>query len=375
MGSDFWQVESCKSQTKTTPLDLSSNSRPMSRSSRLGLSDLRNEQATILGEMEDRVFSPSLRDRARAASVAAEAVYSAKKRPGGGGSLDTPVGVAAIQARTNALSAELEFHQDLLNQLLTPPGKQSSKSVEPLQTSTLRNEQQNNNNNNTADVPESIRRGTYWGTYSQEEGREAPPRSARATRSSGNTTPRSAMQTAREHAQDTKTEEMAPTATRADARRTAATTATNNTTKATRFSPSATSASSVARPRTRHYNDHDARDTTTVGDAYGTLLSELQAVRHQVSRFVETANVSPLSHLRMPTSAAVEVSASERAHHMMEKDNERGESGDERGVSRSEMEGRKGARHARNAAMKKYRARLLEVINIFKAYFVRYDVI
>jgi len=347
----------------------------MSRSSRLGLSDLRNEQATILGEMEDRVFSPSLRDRARAASVAAEAVYSAKKRPGGGGSLDTPVGVAAIQARTNALSAELEFHQDLLNQLLTPPGKQSSKSVEPLQTSTLRNEQQNNNNNNTADVPESIRRGTYWGTYSQEEGREAPPRSARATRSSG---------TAREHAQDTKTEEMAPTATRADARRTAATTATNNTTtatatnnttKATRFSPSATSASSVARPRTRHYNDHDARDTTTVGDAYGTLLSELQAVRHQVSRFVETANVSPLSHLRMPTSAAVEVSASERAHHMMEKDNERGESGDERGVSRSEMEGRKGARHARNAAMKKYRARLLEVINIFKAYFVRYDVI
>ena len=374
MGSDFWQINQ-KSQ-QTTPLE--QPLRPMSRSSRLGLSDLRNEQATILGEMEDRggaFFSPSLRDRARAASVAAEAVYSAKKRPGGGGSLDTPVGVAAIQARTNALSAELEFHQDLLNQLLTPPGKQSSKSVEPLQTSTLRNEQQNNNNNTAADVPESIRRGTYWGTYSQEEGREAPPRSARATRSSGNTTPRSAMQTAREHAQDTKTEEMAPTATRADARRTAATTATTATAKATRFSPSATSASSVARPRTRHYNDHDARDTTTVGDAYGTLLSELQAVRHQVSRFVETANVSPLSHLRMPTSAAVEVSASERAHHMMEKDNERGESGDERGVSRSEMEGRKGARHARNAAMKKYRARLLEVINIFKAYFVRYDVI
>lgn len=340
----------------------------MSRSSRLGLSDLRNEQATILGEMEDQAFSPSLRARARAASVAAEAVYSAKKRPDGGSSLDTPVGVAAIQARTNALSAELEFHQDLLNQLLTPPGKQSSKSVEPLQTSTLRNEHQNNNNNNTADVPESIRRGTYWGTYSQEEGREAPPRSARATRSSRNTTPRSALQTAREHAQDTKTEEMAPSATRADARRTAATTttATNNIAKATRFSPSATSASSVARPKTRHYNDHDARDMTTVGDAYGTLLSELQAVRHQVSRFVETANVSPLSHLRMPTSAAVEASVSERAHHMMEKDNERGESGDGRGVSRSEMEGRKGARHARNAAMKKYRARLLEVRNFKK---------
>jgi hypothetical protein len=50
----------------------------------------------------------------------------------------------------------------------------------------------------------------------------------------------------------------------------------------------------------------------------------------------------------------------------MEKDNERGESGDGRGVSRSEMEGRKGARHARNAAMKKYRARLLEVRNFVK---------
>ena len=140
MGSDFWQINQKSQQTPPLEQPL----RPMSRSSRLGLSDLRNEQATILGEMEDRVFSPSLRDRARAASVAAEAVYSAKKRPGGGGSLDTPVGVAAIQARTNALSAELEFHQDLLNQLLTPPGKQSSKSVEPLQTSTLRNEQQHN---------------------------------------------------------------------------------------------------------------------------------------------------------------------------------------------------------------------------------------
>ena len=92
--------------------------------------------------------------------------------------MDTPVSVAAIQARTSALNAELEFHKDLLSQLLTPPGKPSSKSIHggsavvPSQSHTRQQLQPRIVGaipKSAQRIPASVRRGTYWGTYTPQE--------------------------------------------------------------------------------------------------------------------------------------------------------------------------------------------------------------
>jgi hypothetical protein len=286
------------------------------KSSRLGLSDLRNEQAAILQEMEsmNSTFSPSIKDRAQAATEAAEAVYSLRPTT----SMDTPVGVAALQVRTNALNAELEFHKDLLNQLLTPKGKPSSKSI------------RNNNHPSTATtndtshpVPESVRRGTYWGTYTPQQ----------LQKQHGPTSP---------FILDTKTGE-SNNSSRV------------NSTRIRELSPPPNAPSTTTTP----LNNIGGSTIPTVGDAYGSLLSELQAVKQQVSRFVESANVSPLSHLRMPNNHY----RSNNSDHLNDRFDEDNEGNHERYDSEShsnDMNARRIAKQSRNKAMKKYRSLLLE---------------
>ena len=285
----------------------------MSTGSRLGLSDLRNEQATLLHRMEannTENFSPSIKQRAKAATDAAEAAYSTTD-------VATPTGVAALQARTSALNAELEFHKDLLNQLLTPPGKPSSRA--------LGTDQKGNTN-----VPASVRRGTYWGTYTPQQ------------RQHQHQTPASPT------ILDTKTHDA--------------------------LQPH-TTVPPTTPPTTAHTPQRN--NTPTVGDAYGSLLSELQAVRQQVSRFVETANVSPFSNLRMPehTTNRFEGGRSNDGSN-----DPNGNHGHNSTNSNNDEEGRRyhydqnygtndldndpssrrQAKQARNNAMKKYRALLLE---------------
>ena len=349
-----------------------------SRSSRLGLSDLKNEQATLLHEMEldhGRNFSPSIRDRARAATRAAEAVYGHTAH---GGNIDTPVGVAAIQARTSALNAELEFHKDLLTQLLTPPGKPSSRAIQHRNNNNNNNNNNNrtnNNNNNVVStpsmstssaintttstaaaarrvpksakrVPASVRRGTYYGTYTPQDVQQQ--HTSRDTKTHED--PISSLQ------QSQSSQPFQPR-------------------QHVVISPPSISIRTPSNNNNNN-NDNNNNNQATIGDAYGSLLNELQAVRKEVSRFVETANISPLSHLRdgfeRSNAASIAAAGTIRAERMMEHQPQQHHPYDQRDevesvnsvnselVNDQDLKERKSARKTRNIAMKRYRARLLE---------------
>ena len=218
----------------------------------------------------------------------------------------TANGVAAIHARTSALNAELEFHKDLLNQLMTPPGKRlpsSSRSTTVHAQSVsgarpkLRSGVLEQNAQSTGYTPQWRKYNTPMSEIKQDPVQSSFPR---------------------------------------------------------KTSPS--SSSSYAQPSSSF---RFKTPSSAVGDAYGSLLHELQAVRQQVSQFVETASVSPMPNMKVP-----EVRQHQLASHRRLGSTAKSSAGTKYRAKDYGIDGieetRDSARKSRQKAMGHYRARLLE---------------
>ena len=259
--------------------------------------DLRQEQSDLLAQMHMPSFEKKQRQQ--------QQQQQSQKQT-------TANGVAAIHARTSALNAELEFHKDLLNQLMTPPGKRSS-SASSLSSSSASSSSANVHS--TAGARPCVVAGAsgqgaksplgWRGYHIPSEIKHADPSTVPVRTSS----PSSSVP----------------------------------------FRPSRSASS-------------------TVGDAYGSLLHELQAVRQQVSRFVETASVSPVPNdMRVPEvrqsqlgrlQGTVKSEAGSKYNSSSSSSPPPSSSLEYRGGETSIA--RRSARKSRQKSMAQYRARLLE---------------
>ena len=252
--------------------------------------DLRQEQSDLLAQMKMPAFDNQQRQRQQQRTTAN--------------------GVAAIHARTSALNAELEFHKDLLNQLMTPPGKKSP-SIPSSSSSTATSPTSSSSNTiDTAGTRASLNAGAsgqivkspfgWRGYHIPTEMKHAVPSSVRKI--------------------------------------------TQASSEPFRPSPSASSA---------------------VGDAYGSLLHELQAVRQQVSRFVETASVSPEPNdMRVPVVRQGPLGNGPLGNLQSTAKSEAGSKHNSYPYSDYHDDNTSAARHrarkSRQKSMGQYRARLLE---------------
>ena len=244
--------------------------------SRMSLDDLRQEQSRLLSQVSGRLGS-----RAGPKSLPLPA------------DLSDPT--MQLQARTGALQAELDFHKDLLDQLTTPSSSRDparatggAKVPEQLDRDGIKK---------NGSVPSSMRRGTFWGTYTPEEARGKHM-------GYGDTQPQ------KEHAiQD------------------------------------------VWRQKENTGGG--------VGDAYGSLLKELQAVKQQVSRFVESAHLSPLT-MKMQDVAQQHYGERNRDPTVLPSHTDSLPLRTPSFRSDEMLAARKSARSARANAMREYRQRMLE---------------
>ena len=267
---------------------------PLSNMAGIGLDDLRDdlrqEQNEILAKLDMPIFEQKkqLQQQQQQQQTTAN-------------------GVAAIHARTSALNAELEFHKDLLNQLMTPPGKgllSSSRSTD-FRTQSVTRSQRSLKSGDLERTGPPTESNSQWRKYD---------------------TPMAGI----------KQEPLQPPLYR-------------------KTSPSASSFQAPLSSSSRFKTPSSA-----VGDAYGSLLHELQAVRQQVSQFVETASTSPIQ----PNMKVPEVRQHQSGSNYHRHNAARSSAGTKFSPPvkiRDEIdETRHSARKSRQKAMGQYRARLLE---------------